>query len=210
MSGQSRSEACRYDPKVARSPDPRTIAKDVSAPQPRTLRRWQSRLRGERDLEAEANRGLAKLEDTFPPPKSVVGGTSQLRHLADGIDNELIDLQYRSGTVTAPLTVALFVLIPTSVLTILPAFGGTLDATQAILLIVSLSILVVIIARYAATALGWLTGHRKQLRWLLIRRQAYLAEIRRLDAEEASLRRSEDLALVTELLRATQRRRRWL
>lgn len=152
-------------------------------------------------MEEAPGRRTADLEQKFPPATDVTGGAAELHWLADGVDNFVTELQYRSGSVAAPLAVSLFVLLPASLFAVLPTLVGPLDL-KGILLLLAWLVLMSIIARYGVKLMEGLIGHRDQLRWLLLRRQHYLAEIRRLDVEAEEARRSEDREFLEVLLNA--------
>lgn len=129
------------------------------------------------------------------------GGLPELRLLSDGVDSHVTELQYRSGSVAAPLAVSLFVLLPASLFAVLPTLSDSLSL-KGILFLLAWIVLISIIARYAVKLMEGLIGHRDELRWLLLRRQNYLAEIRRAESEEDERRRSEDRAFLTALVNA--------
>jgi hypothetical protein len=124
--------------------------------------------------------------------------------LADGVDSHVTELQYRSGSVAAPLAVSLFVLLPASLFAVLPTLNDSLNL-KSILFLLAWIVLISIIARYVVKLMEGLIGHRDELRWLLLRRQNYLAEIRRAESEEDERRRSEDRVFLAALVNATPR-----
>ena len=152
-------------------------------------------------MEEPPGRQIADLELQFPPTAAVTGGAAELHGLVDGVANHVTELQYRSGSVAAPLAVSLFVLLPASLFAVLPTLIGPLDWKGILFLLVWLA-LMSIIARYGVQLMEGLIGHRDQLRWLLLRQQHYLAEIRRLEAEADEVRRLEDRAFLAGLMKA--------
>lgn len=153
-------------------------------------------------MEKAPSRRVADLDLQFPPPAAVKGGLAELRWLADGVDSHVTELQYRSGSVAAPLAVSLFVLLPASLFAVLPTLNDSWNVKGILFLLVWL-VMISIIARYAVKLMEGLIGHRDELRWLLLRRRYYLAEIRRAEAEEGERRRSEDRVFLAGLMNAS-------
>lgn len=83
------------------------------------------------------------------------------------------------------------------------------DGSEQLVPFVAALVVLWIFARVANSSMDRLNGDRDLLRWLLNRRLVYLAEIRRLEAEDTTRKRAVDLALMAELINAAQHRSLW-
>ena len=151
---------------------------------------------------------IAQATLDFPPPDEIEGGLAELRVLVDDIDHHVVELQYRSGSVGAPFAVGLVLAVPTTTVAVVSVLTGSTSLRQLVPFVAALVVLWVF-ARVANSSMDRLRGDRDLLRWLLNRRLAYLAEIRRLEAEDTARRRAVDLALMAELIEAAQHRSLW-
>ncbi|MEA5055502.1 MAG: hypothetical protein VB093_18955, partial [Propionicimonas sp.] len=114
----------------------------------------------------------------------------------------------RSGSVGAPFTIGLVLAVPTTTIAMVSALTGSTSLRQLVPFVAALVVLW-IFARVANSSMDRLNGDRDLLRWLLNRRLVYLAEIRRLEAEDTTRKRAVDLALMAELINAAQHRSLW-